>query len=295
MSMPRDPVFVTSEPSHNLIPAAGGAVWIPLHDDSFLPGITGLPTMTEVGTPSGSKWGTAGAYTFQTQNTTNGLNALDDIDDLYLDQVLSFVGMQVGEQRIIAMELSYTDTPSGTACIFCYGRNAEGQSGYALSITTSEGPQFLRRPKNGGSSGTTENINVSSGTFTQFKNQGRFAMVFGITVASASTVDLELQLGNGTLSAVYAETGIDLLLTGGTPPGVADGISMSDFGGLTLGARNAASIGTIDNFWGNSASGTSVGKIGNFQARKYTTYSATRAAEKLAKMLARPFDFVLED
>lgn len=295
MSMPRDPVFVTSEPSHNLIPTAGNAIWFPLHDSSLLPGVPSLPTMAEVGTPSGSKWGTAGLYTFQTTNTTNVLNALDDDDDRYMDGVLSLVSMT--GHLIVAFDVSYTDAPGGTSCVWWYGRNSIPASALALSITSSEGPQFLARGRgNSAGTSTTTNLTATSGTWTQFKNQGRFSAVLGIRPTTSVLVDVELRLGNGSLSAIYTGTDIDVVqasLSGTHPPGANTGITMADFGGLTFGGRNASSVGTYDNFWGRG--GTNVGRVGNFQARKYATYSSTRVTEKLAKMLARPRDFVLED
>ncbi len=292
--MPRNPAVYNGSSRHRRIPLAGSAIWFPTLDDLLTAGISGLPAMTEVGTPSGSKWSTDGLYTFQTTNTTNALNALDDDDDPYMDQVLSLIGME--GQRIIAYEASYTDAPGGTSCMFMHGRNSVGASALGFAITSSEVPQFIARGRgNSAGTGTTTNLSATSGTFTQFKNQGRFAVVLGIRPTSSELVDVELRLGNGTLSALYTGTNIDVVqagLSGTHPPGWNSGITMEDFGGLTLGARNASSVGSYDNFWGRG--GTNVGQLGNLQARSYD-YDANLVGDVLAQMLAHPHDFVLLD
>lgn len=293
--MPRNPAVYNGLSRHRRIPIAGSAIWFPMLDDLLTAGIDSLPTMTEVGTPSGAKWGTDGLYTFQTTNTTNCLNAQDDdVDGLYMNQVMSLIGME--GYRIIAMEASYTVDPAGTSTIFFYGRNSIPASAYGFAITSSEAPQFIARGRgNSAGTGTNTTLTASSGTFTQFKNQGRFAMVLGVRPVSASTVDVELRVGNGTLSALYTGSAIDVIQSGvsGThPPGAYDGITMSDFGGLTLGARNSSSVGTNDNFWGRGTA--SVAQIGNFQARSYD-YDVDLVGDVLAQMLAHPHDFVLLD
>lgn len=288
MSMPRDPLFRVGDPAHNLIPPAGGAIWYPLHDSLLAAGVPNLPTLVELGTPHGSKWGTAGMYTLQAANTTNALNVLDDAEDLVLNSQLSLVGMQAGQQFIIACEASYVAAPTGNSMLWCFGKNTGTASFYGLQISAGEAPSLAYRGKNSSGSSTVT-MTAQSGTFASFRNQGVFACVLGVKPLDARYVDLELRLGNGTLSAYYTSTASgDMHATAGdAPPGISGGVSMANHGGLTLGSHMGAVA--ADNFWGNGAGNT--GAIGNFAARKFNSYSATRVAKTMAFMLARKRDF----
>lgn len=292
MTMPRNPVFFTGEPSHNLIPAAGSALWHPLHDSSLVPGIVGIPTLTKtvVGSVNAGEWSTPGLYTFPVNNggagNTVSFNALDTDPELLMDSQLSLFGMTIGQHYLTALQASYVAAPDGNSTLWCYGKNTTA-SFYALELTSGEAPRLNRRGK-GATGGTGTPLTAQSGTFTSFKNQGVFSLVLGLRPVSATAVDVEMRMGNGTLSAHYALSGLDMTVTDGSaPPGVSGGILMSDFGGLTLGARGTST--TPDNFWGRGAGNT--GQIGNFSARKFNNYDANRVTNALAYMLSRQRDF----
>lgn len=288
MSMPRDPVFHVGEPAHNLIPAAGGAVWYPLHASSLLvSGIAGIPALALTGTPAADPYTTAGVYTFPTNNTDAVLKAEDNAVNLYLSSQLSLYGSAVDSHVIVAMDLSFSAAPTGTATIWGWGRNLSASTLIGMDLTSGESPRFIYRAK-GSSAIANPAFTVSSGTFASFRNQGVFSMVVGIRVVSATNITIELQLGNGTLSALYTLASTDVTDAGGGSvlPGISDGVTMADFGGLYLGARMTSAL---SNFWINGAA--NVGAIGNFSARKFATYSASRVTDTLAYMLARKLDF----
>lgn len=294
MSMVRDPLFRVGEPAHNLIPSAGNAIWYPLHDSSLMAGIAGLPTLVETvtsGAASGAAWTTPGLYTFPANNgTTNDvvLRAIDDDEDRLLDAQLSLYGMAAGQQTIIACEAAYTAAPGGTATLWCYGKQSGSTSFYSLSITSAEAPQLAYRGKS--SSGQPNRaLTAQSGSFGQFRGQGIFAVVLGIRPTDGQYADLELRVGNGTLSAYFAATGVDMWATGGTaPPGISGSTTAAQFGGVTLGAR-LGSAGAPETWWGRGAGNT--GAVGNFAARRFGSYSAARVADTLAYLLSRKRDF----
>lgn len=290
MSMARDPLFRVGDPAHNLIPAHGGAVWYPLHEALLTAGVAGLPALTELGTPSGSKWGTSGAYTFPTANTDCALLAADDATNLYLSSQLSLYPGAVDVHIIIALDLSFSVAPSGSSTLWSFGKYSTA-SLIGIDMTASEVPRFVARGK-GASSGTAvqQNLTAQSGTLTSFRNQGLFSMVVGIRLVDVTSTtahaDVELRAGNGTLSAYYTASNVDVRGDGSDVPGISGGILMSDFGGLYLGARGATSP---TNFWGSGAS--QVGKLGNFSARRFETYNAARVTDALAFMVNRQRDF----
>lgn len=295
MSMPRSPVFVTSEPAHNLIPAAGSALWYPARNAG--PGISGLPTLAEVflaplaSNPGG--YGTSGWYTLPTDNGGAsggvGLRAIDDDEDRFLDAVMSFTDMTVGQEWLFACEAQYVEqTAVGT--LWAYGIAAT-TSLWALQASTSEVPQFVSRAIGAGSQTTTSMTAAGGQTLDAFKSQGRFAAVLSVRCVSTYGVDVALHIGNAAVgSGIYTLSGEAIGGVGNAPPG-ANGADPATHGGLMIGARGGAS--NPSNFWGNGASNDAA--IDNFQARRYSAYSATRAAEKLAKLIARPAEFVLED
>lgn len=296
MSMIRDPLIRSVNNGHNLLPQAGGGIWLPLHNSSFLPGVPNLPTVVETvaaGSASGSKWATKGMYRFPDDNgTTNNviLQCTDDIDDLYLDQVLTLVGAPA--HLLICMQASYDAVPSGNSNLFCYGRNSavDSTTFYGLDITSAEAVRFARLGKGGTTSTTTLTAQLSG--FASLRGNGVFNLSLGIRFTGETTADIEVQASNGTQTCIYTGTGLNMLTAGGTAlPGWDAAFLMAEFVGLALGGRNGAS--GPDANWGNGSGNTA--EIGNFQARKYATYSATRVADKLAKMLARPRDYVLED
>lgn len=288
MSMVRDPLFRVGEPAHNLIPSAGGAVWYPLHDSLLAAGIADLPALAELGTPSGAKWGTSGMYTLPEANTDCALNAVEDEDDLFLSSHLSLYPATLDAHYIIALDASYVAAPSGNSALWSWGKDTGTASLLGLDITSGELPRFNARGKDS-SATTNQSLTAQSGTFAAFRNQGIFSLVLGVRMVSASAVDVELRLGNGTLSAHYAASNVDVLNagTGGTAvPGISGGVTMGNFGGLYLGCKGAASP---TNFWGRGAGNT--GAVGNFSARRFPTYSASRVADALAFMVARKRDF----
>lgn len=285
MSMPRDPIFHTEEPSRNLIPAAGGAVHYPLHADSLLvAGISGLPDLVQLGTPAGSPYATAGVYTFPTNNTDAALQAEEHATNLYLDAHLSLYGSAVDSQIIVAMDVSFSAAPAGTATLWCWGRNLSASTIIGLDLTSSETPRFLHRSKGGTLANPT--MTADSGTFAAFRNQGVFSLVMGLRLVTSTTLAVDMLLGNGALSAQYSLAEFDVLGAGTAIPGISDGITMADFGGLYLGTRGAA---VPQNYWGNGAANVSA--LGNFSARKFDSYSAPRVTEVMDYMVNRKRDF----
>lgn len=299
MNMPRNPAVYNGISRHRRIPQAGGAIWYPLLDGLLAPGITDLQPLSEIitsGSAHANKWDTPGMYTLPVANGGTDsvlLTAADDEDDLYNNSQLTLQGMAPGLQIIMACEASYTSGPGGNSALWGFGKQTAAATLLSLQISSAEAPAFHHRAKDAGAA-VGDVLNATSGTFTQFKNQGRFAAVFAIKPVSATAVDVELRLGNGTLSAVYTATGIDM--TQGTSdvsklPGVSGGITMANFGGLALGGRNGASAPEAS--WGRGAGNT--GAIGNWQARRYASTDADLCADVLAQLLAHPLDFVLLD
>lgn len=289
MSMIRHPAVYTATPARNLVPGAGGAVWYPLHGD-FTAGIEGLEPLVEVGTPSGSVWGTPLVWTAQTANTTNGAIAEDDVDNLYNNSQLSLVGMAVGDQFITCLRASYTIQPTGVASLWSHGKQNSTASQIGLNITSGQIPTFQHRSKGQTDGAYSATMTQAGGTaFSALRNAGIFALVMGVRPVSTTEVDVELRASNGTDSVHYTITALDLMSDVGATelPGVSGGISMANFVGLSIGFRNGAS--SPETFWGHAA--TSVGQIGDFAARKFATYDADRVADTLASMLARPGEF----
>lgn len=293
--MPRSPVVYNGLSRHRRIPVAGNAFWFPLLDDLLVAGIEGVPPLVESGTPSGSKWGTKACYTFATANTDNGLKAVDDIDDLYIDSQLSLIGMEPGQQFITALEASYTAATGSTSSLWTHGKNNGNASLLGLALNSGEVPQLHHRAKDQSTTGTTDVLTEQGGTFVAFRNQGLFALVLAIRPVSASAVDIELRMSNGTLTAHYALSGLDVLqaANGGTAlPGHPPGLAMASFGGFCVGHRLSSSD-VVENCWGRGDG--NVGKIGNVQGRKYNNADPDLCADVLAQLLAHPHDFVLLD
>lgn len=301
MSMIRHPAVYTAPPSRNLVPPAGSAVWYPLHDSSLEPGVPDCPALTADGTPAADPWVTDCVYTFQTANTTNGLSAVDDIDDLYNDSQLSLVGSAVGDQFMVALWASYTVAPNGNAQLYAHGKDTGTATVIGLQLSSSEVPIFYHRSKGQSTTNVSETLTADSGTFTSLKNTGLFAVVVSLRPTSVSAdltvlgatalFDIAVHASNGTQSCIYASTGVDFLQydQGGRElPGVSGGVSMANFGALTIGCRlNSSSA--LSNFWGRNTA--CVGAIGGFAARRFATYSSTRAADTITSMLARPHEF----
>lgn len=291
MSMVRDPLFHVADPAHNRIPPAGSAIWYRLRDASPT-GIAGLPSLvkTVVGSVSASEYADSTLYQLPDDNGNplgeGGVSpryvqfiAEDDEDDLFLDQVLTLVGMQVGEQIIVGVDVAYVEQASTTGMLWGFGRTST-HSHIGFGITSGELPLFAWRPKGDPSTNHSQNLTLMSGSsFAAFKGQGRFAVVTSIVPASATTVDVEMRIGNGTLTGVYSYAGIDIRTGGTENPGVSGGVSMSNFGGLAIGSLLGASAAT--QFWGRGA--TNVGRIDQLVAAR-RAYSASRTADVLAQM-----------
>lgn len=284
--MVRDPVFRVGDPAHNLIPAAGGAVWYPLHADSLLvSGISGIPALALTGTPAADPYVTPGVYTFPTNNADAVLKAEEHATNLYLSEHLSLYGSAVGSHFIVAMDLSFSTAPGGTATIWGWGRNLSASTLLGMDLTSGESLRLVYRSKGSGAIANPA-LTASVGTFGAFRNQGVFSMVVGIRLLSATNIEMEVRLGNGTLSALYTLASTDVQGAGTAIPGISDGVTMADFGGLYLGARMTS---TLSNFWGNGVANVST--IGNFSARKFDTYDADRVTDTMAYMVNRKRDF----
>lgn len=309
MSMIRHPVVYTAIPSGILVPAAGSGVWYPLHDSSLLAGIGDLPTLvrTVTGSPSANEWTTPGVITFPADHTTTNtvaLVAIDDDDDRYIDSQMSYVGAAVGNQWIYTLKASYTQLTGGNSFFFGYGKDSGTATLTGLYLANTDTPGFYHRAKGQSTTEVTTALSISSGTFASLKGAGLFDLVFSVHVTQVSPdltvngatalVDLAVHASNGTQSCVYTATGIDILqwANGGRElPGISGSVVASTVGGLAIGGR-LTSADVFGSGWGRgSAGGGNIGKIGCFAQRKFTTYDASRAADTLTSLLARPLEF----
>lgn len=300
MSMIRHPAVYTAPPSRSLVPAAGSGIWYPLHGD-FTAGIEGLEALVETGTPSGSVWGTPLVWTAQTDNAANGSLATDDDDNLYNDAQLSYVGAAAGNQYVYAMRASYSDDTGGNSFLFGYGKDSSTHTLTGLYLSSSNVPGFYHRAKSQDTNGVTSALSAVTSTFVSLQGQGIFELVFSVHVTQVSAdltvggatclVDLLLHASNGTEACVYSASDVDILqyANGGRElPGISGSVTGATMGGLALGGRlNTSAV--MGNCWGRGTG--NVAQLGGFAARKFGTYSASRVADTLASMLARPGEF----
>lgn len=258
MSMPRDPLFRVGLSAHNRLPFAGSAFWYRLRDSVDPVGIEGIPPMTKTliaGSASGSAYSDPTFYQLPTDNgntDTVQFVAQENENDLFLDSVLTLQGMVAGEQIIVAQSLAYVEQASTNGYLWTWGSDGN-HSQWGFYITTGEVPTLRYRPRNG--SGATQTLTAGGGTtFASFKGVGRFSVVMSAHVIDTTHIDVQMLIGNGTLTATYTASNIDVSGGGGASvnPGISGGSSMANFVGLSVGSSGAAG-GTNTSFFGRGA------------------------------------------
>lgn len=291
MSMVRDPLFRVGNPLHNRIPQAGTAFWYRLRDSVETRGIAGIPPLVKTvtgGSPSVNEYADPKFYELPTDNgnaVTVKFIAEENEDDLFLDRVLTMVGMQAGEQIIVAQDLAFFDQTSTSATMWSWGSNGSA-SRYGVWITTGEIPEFTHRPRNGSAFVKTF-VHDGGNVFADFKNVGRFSVVTSIVVLDATHVDVKLLLGNGTLSGAYHYDNIDVLADGTENPGISGGVSMSNFCGLSVGSGGAAG-GANTFYWGRG--GSNIGRLDQIVGWR-GAHDASLAAAVLSDLATHSLDF----
>lgn len=289
MSMIRTPALYTATPLHGRIPEAGTAFSYALRRNGGQALITGIPDLTKTvtGVVSDSEYTDPRLYQYPNDNgNTNKVQwvaAEDEDEGSALNRVLTLRGMSVGEQIIVATDLAYEEQAGTNGTLWSWGANgAKSLIGFAISV--GEVPQFHFRANtaSGGSLGSQAMTSVGVSTFADFKAQGRFACVMSIVPVSATTVDVEMRIGNGTLEGRYTASAIDVTQAGsGTNPGYINGTSMATFVGLSIGSLGAA--GANVSYWGRG--GANVGRQDVLHGWR-GTYNASRTAAVLEDMVA---------
>lgn len=254
MSMIRSPVVYTGETLHGRLPALGRAFWYKLRDSSEQRGMVELPALTKTvtGSESGSAYTDATLYQFPTDNgNTNTVEwvATEDEDTLYVDSVCTLVGMEAGEQIIVALDIAYVEQATSDGALWALGSfSSAGHIGFGF--TSAEAPQLHYRPRttSGGSNSTQALTYASGDTFAAFKAQGRFTVVTSIHVLSSTTIEVEMRIGNGTLEGLYTyTTPIDVLGAGINNPGFS-GQTIANFRGFAIGCIANSDTGSTRPF-----------------------------------------------
>lgn len=282
MSLIRNPAVYTGAPLHNSIPAAGSAFWYRLRDSVDTSGIEGIPPLAKTGTPSGSEYADPTMYTLPLDNGASApiqFIAQEDATDLFLNRVLTMVGMTAGEQIIVAMDLSYIEQATTNGTLWTWGVNS-AHSVVGFNITSGEIPQLNYKPRNGSTYTSTALTFGTGSNFAAFKSVGRFACVMGFRVLDATHVDVTMRIGNGTLTGNYTLSNVDMRLDGTANPGISGGSSMSTFVGLSIGSAGVTG-GPNTSFFGRG--GTNTAKLDNVIGWR-GTYAAGRTAAVLNEM-----------
>lgn len=281
--MIRNPVVRVGPTLHGRLPALGRAFWYKLRDSSEQRGMEGLPSLTKTifTGVSASEYTDPQLYQFPNNNDTAGSGvtwkAVEDEDDLYLDQVLTLVGIEADEQIIVACDLAFVEQASAQGFLWSWGTDST-HSRYGFLISTAEVPQVMVRPRTG-TSVTTDLTTYTGDAFSAFKNQGRFTAVCSIRGLNSTTVAIQLLLGNGTLEGTYTLASLDVRGDGTANPGISGGSSMANFGGLGIGCGITAS--SFDKLWGRGAS--NVGRYDQIIGWR-GTYDADLAAAVLEEL-----------
>jgi len=294
MSIPRHALLPQITPHHNRLPAAGSGLWYPLHGS--LVGLPDTPAALEIvtsGSAHASKWSADPLmYQLPTNNgTTNVVGLRVPHDESIVDDVLTLISAPVGTQILVALTVAWADL-STAGWLWGYGVN-NANSIYGLSLLASELPQFVHR---GANATAQTNLAVGSGlTLTsgtalsdaQYR-AARMHSVTSLRVTGAMAADLELRFATAAVSCVYTGACDFSLNAATTAPGLGL-IAPNLHGGLSIGARNASGGANVDSVFGAGAAVTA--RVGNLCARRFAAYSAARAADGIAALLARPDDY----
>lgn len=289
MSMIRHPAVYTATPLHNRL-VLGKHFSYALRDATDPRRMAGLPPLTktvDVGSVEyASAYADATWYTLE--DDTGGAArivyfvAQEDEDDLYLDQVISLYAMEVGEQIIVAMDLAYDEQGTTSGSLWSFG-TVGTNSFLQFLVTTGEVPNIRVQAKGSSASVSTPLTSVGTDLFSAFKAQGRFSCVMSMVPASSTTIDVEMLIGNGTLSGRYTATGVDVRQAGtsGTAnPGISGTVTMTNFVGLSVGSQGVIG-GPNTTFWGRGAANSA--KLDVIHGWR-GTYDASLTAAVLAEM-----------
>lgn len=289
--MPRVPLYYQLHPAHNRLPSAGTALWYPLHG-SLQPAIEDTPFAAEAvtGVAAVDKWTrTLFGYGFPSDNGTTNSSAIriadiSDEDDPVVDQVMSLRDLAIGAEIVVVNQMSFVEQDLSSGAIWTYGRNS-AFSGYGLMMTTAEILQlFYRGADSSGSS--TANFTLSGPvTLTSLKGQGLFSMAVSFRRTGAMTTDVSVALVHPSLGTSTGSVSVDWNVNGATALAGKGGTSVANYAGVTLGARQGASL---DTFFGRGA--TNLAFLGNWAARKFAAYDAARLTDTVSSLLLRPAD-----
>jgi hypothetical protein len=159
---------------------------------------------------------------------------------------------------------------------------------WGLSFTSAGLPNISHRARNDTGVVNTVLDLVSGSALSAFIGQGAFQIALGIKILSATSVDVELRAGNGTLSSVYTKTAYNMMGAAGTAlPGRSGGTTVANFGGVTIGARHTGS--SFDAFAGLGAA--NLARYAAWQAKDYAAWRADRVSDVLADAILRQGDF----
>lgn len=296
MVMPRQPLLPVIVPSRNRLPLAGAGLWYPLHGtfESRIADVQDAAEVVIAGSANADKWTEGpGFYTFPDDNgDTNDVVIraahLDDDTD-YLNDVLGLESAALDTQIIVACEGSFVEQADASGALWSYGVQTSA-SCYGIQVSSTEKVQLHWRGYDAStvSQVGTGTIDFTGVDFTAVKGQGRFVLASSIKVTGALTVLWEAVLAHsslGTSNTISYE--MDFGANSGTARAGRGAQTAAQHLGLHIGARATASA--ADLYFGKGA--TNTGRIGNFCARRFSTYDATRLAAVAADMLARPRSF----
>jgi hypothetical protein len=267
-----------------LIPSA--SVCYPMHGD-FVPRNATQPTLA-LATGATGNWNAQGYYAFPAGNTTDVANSDNSIT---LDSVLSTVGMQPGNQWIIAHEQT-TPNHSGTGFVWCYGNDGSSQSFIAMAMISTEVFQFQFRGV-GASVATTHQFVMSSLPLTG----KRCSVVLSIEAQSQTTVIVRALARTLDSDAAWLDLGASGVLDLRANSATANpGRATVNHAGLTIGARpttgwTPAGKATIGNYASLFGNGSGNGRVGNLCARKFGTTDAARLQAVADSLWAKPREY----
>jgi hypothetical protein len=285
-TLSRSPLILYDQSAHAFLPEGeGSGIWYPQHGD-LLPGLVGYPALIETviaGTAKATKWtDRVGAYSYPVDNGNTSqvfLRATDDVDDLFIDGVLSLRGAPVGTHLVLAGEVSFNDQLTNAGTIMSYGMNTATNGGLTIQLTTGELLEVSHRGVGDGTSISGVWGGVTGTAFTAYANQGLVPWLVGIQVQNANPGTFLLgveswwgtpALGFGWRTGTITPSGAATFLEGYA------GGSFAQMGDLKFGARGASAAPAYDQYLGRGAGSNMA--TGNFQAFRYPVYSATRLA-----------------
>lgn len=264
---------------------ASGLIYYPLHGNANSRN-GAFTNLLETGSPV---WTNEG---YLTQPVNNATTALNSRKSAVHNSVLSLADMLGGEELVIACEARTNGATNVTIQTFWAFGNDGGTHGYySLHLRSDSGGFNFHSRAKGGTLQSFE-IGMDAALPTIRNITSRLVVVASLEMLAPTSMRLRIAyaLQGGSVLYTTPTDPINTLLGGTNPPGDT---GSTEHAGLTLGARPTVSYTNAvpafgAYFGGNSTSDQ--GALGNYQARRFPSYSAARLGTVAQEMLSRRYE-----